>query len=316
MLTDDDLDTRLRAAGERFRARASEPARAISPRRTRRRRTPLLVAAAAAVVVGLVVAITQLTGRSVPHGGAAPGHAMSITGVHWRLTAAADAKGDPVPVTGQVGLFIDNATLTANDGCNAIGGPVQLRGNELRFGNLISTAMGCLDAGEQVRVVDAVLRDTVRFAITGGTLILTKPGTGSLTYTARGTTAAPDPKLLAGPRWRLTGIGENSAGSASSRSPVSTYVLTFDSAGHYTLSDRCNVYGGDVRVSGADLVFSGRHVIEAYSCPAIADVRAERSYQQQGAAIDSVLTRATWTLDDNGALLTLSTIDTTLTFRG
>ena len=310
MLTDDDLDTRLRAAGERFRARASEPARVTPPRHTRRRRMPLLTAAAsAAVVIGLVVAITQLTGRSAPHGGAAPGHATPITGVHWHLTAAADAKGNSVPVTGQVELFIDNATLTANDGCNAIGGPVQLRGNELRFGNLISTAMGCLGAGEQVRVVDAVLRDTVSYAIEGGTLTLTKPGTGSLTYSgAKPTpTTPPDPGALATRRWLLDTIERTGNGTNSAENVSTGYVLVFDAKGGFRLTETCGEMVGTVAAHGDMLLFSQQHFVNG-ECTA-----ADR---EQAMTVQSAFSRATWTLDDNGTRLTLSTGDIRLVFGG
>lgn len=310
MLTDDDLDTRLRAAGERFRAGTSESARVTPPRHTRRRRMPLLTAAAsAAVVVGLVVAITQLTGRPAPHGSAAPGHATPITGIQWHLTAAVDAKGNAVPVTGQVELFIDNATLTANDGCNAIGGPVQLRGNELRFGNLVSTAMGCPDAGEQVRVVDAVLRDTVSYAIEGGTLTLIKPGTGSLTYTVAkpAPTTPPDPSALAARRWLLDTI-ERSANGTNSAENVSTgYVLVFDAKGGFRLTETCGEMVGTFAAHGDMLLFSQQHFVNR-QCSA-----ADR---EQAMTVQSAFSRATWTLDDNGTRLTLSTGDIRLVFGG
>ena len=310
MLTDDDLDTRLRMAGERFRERTTEPVHVTPAQHRRRRLTPLLaVAASVAVVIGLVVAITQLTGRSAPHRGAAPGHAMPITNVHWRLASAVDAKGNPVPVTGQVELFIDNATVTANDGCNAIGGPVQLDGNELRFGDLVSTTIGCRDSGEQEHLVDVLLRDTVSYAIEGGTLTLTKPGAGSLTYTVAkpAPTTTPDPSALASRRWLLDSIERTGNGTSSSENVSTGYVLVFDAKGGFRLTEVCGEMVGRVAARGDTLLFSQQHFI-AFKCMA-AD-------GQQAMSVQSAFSRATWTLDDNGTRLTLSTGDIRLVFRG
>lgn len=313
MLTDDDLHARLHAAGERFRARTSEPAPLNTRRRPRRRLLPALAGAASvAVVVGLVVGITQLTGRSTPHGAAAPGHATPIAGVHWQLVAAADARDRPVPVSRQVALFIHDGTVSANDGCNAIGGPVQLVGGEgLRFGNLISTTMGCLDAGAQERVVDAVLRGTVSFRIDAGRLTITKPGSGELTYTALKPTppptTPPDPAALAPRRWLLDSVERTGDGSTSSENVTTGYVLVFDARGGFRLTEVCGEMVGLVAARGSALVFSQQRFV-ARGC-----TNTERA---QAMTVQSVFARANWTLDDDGARLTLSTSDTRLVFRG
>jgi heat shock protein HslJ len=315
MLTDDELDIRLRAAGERFRARTTEPARATPPRRTPRRLTPILATiASAAAVAALVFGIMQLTSRPGSPARPAVGSSISIAGVHWRLVAVTDASGTPVTVTRQVELFVDvtggTGKISASDGCNAIGGPARLvGGRELVLGDLISTTMACPGTGEQQRVIDAVLRGTVSYRVDGGTLTLTREGAGSLGYTAVHETTPPDPKALVGPRWQLTGIGENSGDTVSMRAPSGRALLSFDGSG-YRLDELCTSYLGRVKADPTVLVFGARR-LEAHACPPNAKDLNARDQQ----AVFGVLSRAIWTLDAGGAQLTLSTSDTTLQFR-
>ena len=40
-------------------------------------------------------------------------------------------------------LNIEKKRLTGNDGCNIIGGNIEVQGSRIKFGNIVSTKMGC-----------------------------------------------------------------------------------------------------------------------------------------------------------------------------
>lgn len=84
----------------------------------------------------------------------------ALTGYHWRLDRAQDARGqriDALLVRPQTPLqldFADGRVVVAN-ACNRISGPVRNEGGGLRIGPLISTKMACADPA--VMALDAAI---------------------------------------------------------------------------------------------------------------------------------------------------------------
>ena len=94
----------------------------------------------------------------------------------WTLTSYGPADA-PVPAIEDSGaqlIFNEDGTLGGNSGCNGFGGDYTVEGNEITFGEIVSTLMACEDPRmEQEEAVHQVLTDTATFEINGNTLTLT-----------------------------------------------------------------------------------------------------------------------------------------------
>lgn len=94
----------------------------------------------------------------------------------WTLTSYGTA-GAPVPAVEDSGAqltFNEDGTVTGNSGCNGFGGDYTVEGNEITFGQIVSTLMACEDLRmQQEAAVHRVLTDTATFEIEGNTLTLT-----------------------------------------------------------------------------------------------------------------------------------------------
>lgn len=209
----DDMDARLRQAGERWRAANATPASfdvdavtgvpdtsriPVVPSRAAIRRprwawlAAAVVGAAAAAVVGLVIAGG---GSNTPM--PAVGNAPPLLGTTWHLTALTGANGASVRIVAPASLTVDRpAALGADDGCNHYSGPLSVRQATLDIGTLAGTAIGCTGPIEaQIRLIASVLLDagTVHYSITGDELTLTRPGAGTLVYRAAPATGPASP---------------------------------------------------------------------------------------------------------------------------
>jgi heat shock protein HslJ len=64
--------------------------------------------------------------------------------------------------------------VAGNSGCNGFGGDYTVEGNEITFGQIVSTLMACDDPRmAQEQAVHQVLTDTASFEIEDSTLTLT-----------------------------------------------------------------------------------------------------------------------------------------------
>lgn len=101
--------------------------------------------------------------------------AASLTGT-WKLTAYGPADA-PTPAVeeAEAGLtFNEDGTVTGNSGCNGLGGTYTVEGDQVTFGEIVSTLMACEDPRmAQEDSVHQVLTDTATFKIEGNTLTLT-----------------------------------------------------------------------------------------------------------------------------------------------
>ena len=94
----------------------------------------------------------------------------------WRLTAYGPAASpSPAVADTQAGLtFEEDGTLTGNGGCNGLGGEYTVEGNQITFGQIISTLMACdSPIMDQESAVVQVLTGTADFSIGGDTVTLT-----------------------------------------------------------------------------------------------------------------------------------------------
>jgi heat shock protein HslJ len=94
----------------------------------------------------------------------------------WKLASygPSDSQTPAVPDT-EAGLtFKADGTVTGHSGCNGLGGDYTVEGDQITFGEFVSTLIACEDPiMSQEGVMHQVLTDTATFKIEGNILTLT-----------------------------------------------------------------------------------------------------------------------------------------------
>jgi putative lipoprotein len=71
-------------------------------------------------------------------------------------------------------VFGEDGKVSGTMGCNRFGGEYETKGDQLTFGPLMSTLMGCQEPiMSQETTVMAIMSDTVSYKVDGSALILT-----------------------------------------------------------------------------------------------------------------------------------------------
>ena len=94
----------------------------------------------------------------------------------WKLTSYGPADAQtPAVADAEAGLtFKEDGTVTGNSGCNGLGGDYTVEGDQVTFGQIVSTLMACDEPRmAQEDAVHQVLTDTAAYKIEGNTLTLT-----------------------------------------------------------------------------------------------------------------------------------------------
>jgi heat shock protein HslJ len=268
-MTDEQMDARLRGAGEAWRtADAAAVADAGNTgevhdvieqsRTTRRRHRWSLIASAAAVVVlaGAAAALVANVGSNGGNPAATDGGATQLTGTPWTLIGITDSNGNEVPVAGDAVLLIGaDHNVKGSDGCNAMGGAVDVSDDTIGIGGGLSmTEMACLDAQVTATAshVDAVLSGDVKWSISGDQLTLTKSGAGQLVYRAApASTKSMDPNDLINATWHLTTIEKGTGSDGVAHTPAQTQKLRIEK--RLTFDAGCNAYSADATVGKGTL---------------------------------------------------------------
>lgn len=102
-------------------------------------------------------------------------NALPLAG-SWRLTAygPADSPTPAVPDAEAILSFDADGTLTGNSGCNQLGGDYQVDGDQITFGQIVSTLIACPDLQmAQEDSMHQVLTGTTSFKIEGNILTIT-----------------------------------------------------------------------------------------------------------------------------------------------
>ena len=95
----------------------------------------------------------------------------------WRLTAygPVDSTTPAVPDVDAFLIFGEDGTLAGNTGCNELGGDYTVEGDQITFGQIVSTRIACPDLQmAQEEAMLRVLMETASFNIEGDTLTITK----------------------------------------------------------------------------------------------------------------------------------------------
>jgi heat shock protein HslJ len=271
-MTDEQMDARLRRAGDAWRAADEadastrtldrEPLPLVPPaNRTWRRRHTGLLASAAVVAAALVAGAGLLIANAGSDRGPSKVEAGPITlaRTSWTLVGATTGDGLDVPVAGTATLVIDGANhLSGNDGCNSISGDVRVTGATIDFGNgLATTAIGCLDqqVGASSGHVDMVLSGSVTWSIRGDELTLTSPKQGTLVYRAvAADVRSTDPNNLIGITWHLTTVETGTGPDGTAQSVTGAPTLQVGrQPGQIAASDGCDLGNADATVGTGTL---------------------------------------------------------------
>jgi heat shock protein HslJ len=219
------------------------------------------------VVLGVLMAAGCASGG--PGGGPAPGAGGSVDVAGRTFLSTAVTGATLVPET-QVRLsFTDDGRVTANAGCNGMGGPYALDGATLVVDDLAITEMGCDPARhEQDTWLSGLLTGRPTLTLDGDTLVVTG-STSTLTLRDR-EVMQPDQPLV-GPRWTVDTLLEGDSAS-SVPAGAEAYLVIEDTGGAHRAMGHtgCNQFGGPVEVGAAELTF-GDVVTTKKACTGGAD---------------------------------------------
>jgi heat shock protein HslJ len=246
----------------------------------------------------ICLAISACTARNT---GASP----SLIG-SWKLTEYGPVDS-PVPAVEGVeaGLtFNENGTVSGTSGCNGLGGDYTVEGNQITFGEFVSTLMACDDPiMQQEEAAHKVMTGTAIYKIEGDTLTVTN--NDMVLVLTRGSfdpQEPADPVSLTG-AWKLISYG--TADVASSALADVEANLTFNEDGSVTGTSGCNEFGGQYTVEADQITFN-----EIVSTLKLCDT----PLMDQEEAMQQVLNgTATYTIEGNTLTLTNNDMVLTLT---
>jgi heat shock protein HslJ len=139
----------------------------------RRRSVIIAVVFVGALLVGAIVAVTVFSALSAPR--------ATLTQPIWTLTKlVVDGQEQALPATRPATLHFGarDSHVTGSRGCNTFRASYLLKGNQVQFGGLSSTAIGCFDAvvtRQESHFLQALLR-VQTYEIAGTTLTLRGDG--------------------------------------------------------------------------------------------------------------------------------------------
>jgi heat shock protein HslJ len=102
----------------------------------------------------------------------------------WSLVTITSPTGASASAARPAYLVFAPSTFSGTDACNNISGDVAIKAGRVDFGDVASTAMGCVgaDVNAESSAIDAILGQNVSWSIQNDRLTLTKDGAGTLSY--------------------------------------------------------------------------------------------------------------------------------------
>jgi heat shock protein HslJ len=205
-------------------------------------------------LVILALAVSACSGQGAQPSPQAP--SASLIGA-WKLTAYGPASAPTPAVEGvEAGLtFSDDGKVSGSSGCNGLGGDYTVKGDQISFGEFVSTLMACDDPiMKQEDAAHKVLTGTATYKIEGDTLTITNHDVVLVLTRSTGSPEEPTtPASLPG-AWKLTSYG--TADVMSSALPDAEAGLTFNQDGTVTGTSGCNEFGGKYTVEGDQIRFN------------------------------------------------------------
>jgi len=228
---------------------------------------------------------------------------VSDSGLDGRTFLSTGVTGRQLVPGTRVRLAFDEGSLSADAGCNQMGGQVRLDGDRLIADGLAGTEMGCEpDLMEQDTWLVELLQSEPEVVLDGDALTL-RGTDGTVIQLMDREVADPD-RPLVGTTWRLDAItkGTDSHGTASSIPAGVTSTLRITEGGQLEVAPGCNTGGADVKV-GEGVLQVGPVITTLMACTGEpgrveADVLAVIKEGEVGYSIEA--DRLTLTNGDNG----------------
>jgi heat shock protein HslJ len=174
----------------------------------------------------------------------------------WTLTAYGTI-GAPTPAvqgTGAGLTFNEDGTVTGSSGCNGLGGDYSADGDQITFGEFVSTLMACDDPiMAQEEAAHKVMNGSATYQIEGSTLTITNNGMVLVFTRGAPSTEVPSSPVFLTGAWKLTSYG--TVDVLSSALPDVDASLTFNEDGTITGTSGCNEFGGGYSVAGDQITF-------------------------------------------------------------
>ena len=178
-----------------------------------------------------------------------PGPSAGVAGIEGKTYLSTAVQGATLVPGSRIRLSFANGSLSANAGCNAMGGAYTIAGGRLTTTEMITTDMGCAQPlMQQDQWVAGLLRDSA-ITIAGDTMTL-DDGKIQATFLDR-EVADPD-RPIEGTHWVLDGIVSGDVASSVPTGVTSTLVIT---AGQAAIDTGCNVGSAAVQVAPDTLTF-------------------------------------------------------------
>lgn len=173
----------------------------------------------------------------------------SLVGSSWQLVAYGAAGEETRVVEGSVVTleFREDNSAGGRGGCNGYGGTFAVDGDSIRFSQLVSTLMACVDQAvmDQEAAYFRALESAARYEVFEDQLVITYGEDQRLIFTRLPT--------LKGTQWQLVAYG-----AAEDASPVvegSVVTLEFGEDDRAVGSGGCNNYNTSYSVEGHSLTF-------------------------------------------------------------
>ena len=183
---------------------------------------------------------------------APPASAGTVSGRQF-LSVNVTAGGEPRPLVAgtRIRLTFQDGSLSANAGCNIIGGSYEIEGGKLVFSGASMTEMAC----EEPRMAQddwlvSFLGSEPSLTIDGDNLTLTD---GEVTIALLDSEVAEPDKQLTGQTWTLSSLIQGDAVSSVPAGVIAT--LTFGEDGSVDVNAGCNSGGGTYTVDGESVTF-------------------------------------------------------------
>lgn len=247
----------------------------------------------------LALTLSACSAQSTAQGTQEP--SASILGA-WKLTAYGPADA-PVPAVDGVeaGLtFNEDGTVSGTSGCNGLGGDYSVEGDQITFGEFVSTLMACDDPiMAQEEAAHRVMTDTATYMIEGDTLTITN--NDNVLVLTRGAFPAQTPESapLIG-AWRLTSYGPRESLSTALEDVEAG--ITFNEDGTVTGTSGCNEFGGSYTVDGNEIAFE-EIISTLMLCDTLIMGQEEAMYQVLSETVAFQVEGKTLTIMKNGVLL-------------
>lgn len=248
------------------------------------------------VPVTVTVAVLALVGVSCADGDGSEGEDGTLEGVTWVLQRSSiDELAADAPEDARVDLVFEGGSIAGQSACNRYGGPYEVDGTSISFGDLFSTNMACdQPLMELESAYLAALGQVGEHEVGAEELVLT----GSDVRLVFDVEAAPEPLALVGTAWSLETVG---TGSDAVSSPIAgtTVTLQLEDDGSASGNGGCNTYRTAYETDGSSITFEPI---------ASTKMACEPDVMDQEAAVLGALEQAA-TFEIVGDVLTLSGAD-------